>query len=55
MKYKLVYCFKLSADMTEGGIRELMYDMDRPEFMEREWNLVCIGTTRLEFMIVQLD
>ena len=26
LKYKMVYCFKLVANMVEGGIRELMYD-----------------------------
>ena len=34
LKYKLVCCFKLAADMVEGGIRE--YDVDRPAFLDRE-------------------
>ena len=36
MKYKLVCCFKWVADMVGGGIRELVYDADRPAFLKME-------------------
>ena len=36
LKYKLVRCFKLAADIVRGSIRELVYDTDRPAFLKSE-------------------
>ena len=36
VKYKLICCFKLAADMVRGGNREFVNDTDRPAFLERE-------------------
>ena len=36
LKYKLICCFKLAANMIEDGIREYVNDMDGPAFLERE-------------------
>ena len=36
LKYKLVCHFILAADRVGGGIREFVYDMDGPTFLERE-------------------
>jgi hypothetical protein len=36
LKYKLICCFKLVADMNGGSIWEFVNDMDTPAFLERE-------------------
>jgi hypothetical protein len=36
LKYKLICCFKLAADMLGDGIREFVNDTDGPVFLERE-------------------
>jgi hypothetical protein len=36
LKYELVYCFELVAEMVEGGIMEFVNDVDRPSFVKRE-------------------
>ena len=36
MKCKLIYCFKLVADLVGGGIREFVNDVDIPGSLERE-------------------
>ena len=36
LKYKLICCFKLAADMVESGIREFVNDTDGQAFLERE-------------------
>ena len=36
MENKLVWCFRLAADMVGGNIREFAYNMDGPAFLKRE-------------------
>jgi hypothetical protein len=35
LKYKLVSCYQLSADMVGNGIRKFVYDTDRPAFLKK--------------------
>ena len=44
MKYESVWCFKLTTDMDGDGVREFVYDVDGPAFLERE--LVGLGVDR---------
>ena len=44
LKGKLVSHFKLAVGMVGGGVRELVYDADRPAFLKRE--LVGFGVNR---------
>ena len=46
LKYKLICCFKLAADMLGDGIREFVNDTDGPAFLERE--LVELGVDEYE-------
>ena len=36
LKYKLISCFRLAADMVGGGISQSVNDTDGPAFLERE-------------------
>ena len=36
LKYKLICCLKLTADMVRAGIRKFVNDTDGPAFLERE-------------------
>ena len=36
LKYELVCCFELAADMVGGGVREFLNNADRPAFLERK-------------------
>ena len=56
LKYKLICCFKLVADMVQGGIWEFVNDTDGSEFLERElMGLGVDGTIRSELRTVQVD
>jgi hypothetical protein len=35
LKYKLICCFKLAANMVRCGIKEFVNDMNRPAFLKR--------------------
>ena len=34
LKYELVCCFKLAADMVMGGLKEFVNDADGPAFLK---------------------
>ena len=36
LKHKFIFHFKLAVDMVEGSIREFVYEVDRPAFLERD-------------------
>ena len=46
LKYKLVCCFKLVADMIRDDVREFVYDADGPAFQKRK--LVGFGVDRYQ-------
>ena len=53
---KLVCCFKLAADMINGGIREFVEYTDGKAFLKESWrDLVWVSTSRLEFRNAQVD
>ena len=56
LKDKLICHFKLAADMVRTGVREFVYDTDRPAFLKKELvGFDGIGTGRSEFMITRVD
>ena len=36
MEDKLVYCFKLAANLVRSGVWQFVYDTNRPAFLERD-------------------
>ena len=50
-QYKLIYCFKLAADMVRGSIWEIVNHTDRKAFL----GLGLMGTSKSEFTTVQMD
>ena len=40
---KLVCSFKLAADVVWGGVRQFVYDTNRPAFLERDLVGLCVN------------